>query len=124
MPRRPRIDHGAFYHVIIRGNQKQRVFKDAADHQKFLQLMTVYKNRSDCGLHAYVLMGSHAHFLIETRDVPLSRIMQGLNQTHTMYFNRRYRMVGHLYPGAMPERSAPFQCWITLRPASRSLSNS
>ena len=100
MPRKPRIEFsGAFYHVIVRGNQKQRVFKDAADFQKYLLTLTVYKNRSGCRIYAYVLMNNHVHLLIETKDMPLSKVMQGLNQTYTMYFNRRYRTVGHLFQG-------------------------
>ncbi len=100
MPRKPRIEYaGAFYHVITRGNQKQRVFKDAADFQKYLQLLTIYKNRTSCRIFAYILMNNHVHLLIETKDTPLSKFMQGLNQTYTMYYNRRYRTVGHLFQG-------------------------
>jgi putative transposase len=100
MPRKPRIEFsGAFYHVIVRGNQKQRVFKDAADFQKYLLTLTVYKNRSGCRIYAYVLMNNHVHLLIETADIPLSKAMQGVNQTYTMYFNRKYRTVGHLFQG-------------------------
>jgi putative transposase len=100
MPRKPRIEFsGAFYHVIVRGNQKQRVFKDAADFQKYLLTLTVYKNRTGCRIYAYVLMNNRLHLLIETQDIPLSKVMQGVNQTYTMYFNRRYRTVGHLFQG-------------------------
>ena len=100
MPRKPRIEFsGAFYHVIVRGNQKQRVFRDAADFQKYLLTLTVYKNRTGSHIYAYVLMNNHVHLLIETRDIPLSKVMQGLNQTYTMYFNRKYRTVGHLFQG-------------------------
>ncbi len=100
MPRKPRIEFsGAFYHVIVRGNQKQRVFKEPADFQKYLLTLTTYKNRSGCRIYAYVLMNNHLHLLIETQDIPLSKIMQGLNQTYTIYFNRRYRTVGHLFQG-------------------------
>jgi putative transposase len=100
MPRKPRIEFsGAFYHVIVRGNQKQRVFKDAADFQKYLLTLTVYKNRTGCRIYAHVLMNNHLHLLIETQDIPLSKVMQGVNQTYTMYFNRRYRTVGHLFQG-------------------------
>jgi REP element-mobilizing transposase RayT len=100
MPRKPRIEFtGAFYHVIVRGNQKQRVFKDPADFQKYLLTLTVYKNRTGSRVYAYVLMNNHVHLLIETKDIPLSKIMQGLNQTYTMYFNRRYNTVGHLFQG-------------------------
>jgi hypothetical protein len=44
-------------------------------------------------------MNNHVHILIETQDIPLSKVMQGVSQTYTMYFNRRYRTVGHLFQG-------------------------
>ena len=73
MPRKPRIEYtGAFYHVITRGNQKQKIFKDTADFQKYLLLLTAYKNRRGCRIYAYVLMNNHVHLLIETQDIPLS----------------------------------------------------
>jgi putative transposase len=100
MPRKPRIEfEGAFYHVITRGNQKQKIFKDTPDYQKFIQFLTIYKNRYHYSLYAYVLMGNHVHLLIETRDTPLSKILQGINQSYTMYFNKTYRTVGHLFQG-------------------------
>ena len=100
MPRKPRIEFsGAFYHVIVRGNQKQHVFKDPADFQKYLLTLTVYKKRTGCRIYAYVLMRNHVHLLIESGDIPLSKVMQGLNQTYTLYFNRRYHTVGHLFQG-------------------------
>ncbi len=100
MPRKPRIEFsGAFYHVIARGNQRQRIFKEESDHRKYLQILAIYKNRYRYYLYAYVLMGNHVHLLLETQDAPLSRILQGINQTYTMYFNKKYRTVGHLFQG-------------------------
>lgn len=100
MPRKPRIEfEGAFYHVITRGNQRQRIFHDSADFQKYLLLLAVYKNRTGCRIYAYVLMNNHVHLLIETKETPLSKVMQGFNQTYTMYYNRKYRTVGHLFQG-------------------------
>ena len=62
MPRKPRIEYpGAFYHVITRGNQRQKIFKDTADYQKYLLTLKVYKNRYRFHLYAYVLMGNHVH---------------------------------------------------------------
>jgi putative transposase len=100
MPRKPRIEfEGAFYHVITRGNQKQKIFKSTADYQKYLQLLTIYKNRYHCSIYAYILMSNHVHILIETKEVPLSKVFQGINQTYTMYFNKKYHTVGHLFQG-------------------------
>lgn len=36
---------------------------------------------------------------MEMGEIPLSRILQGINQSYTMYFNRRYHTVGHLFQG-------------------------
>jgi len=100
MPRKPRIEYaGAFYHVITRGNQKQKIFKDIADHEKYLGIIASYKPRHHFHLYAYVLMNNHLHLLIETEDVPLSKTLQGINQSYTMHFNRKYRTVGHLFQG-------------------------
>lgn len=100
MPRKPRIEYsGAFYHVITRGNQKQKIFKDTADFEKFLQIIASYKQRRHFHLYAYVLMSNHLHLLVETQDVPLSKILQGVNQSYTLHFNRKYRTVGHLFQG-------------------------
>jgi putative transposase len=44
-------------------------------------------------------MNNHVHLLIETQKVPLSKILQGVNQSYTAYFNRRYKTVGHLFQG-------------------------
>lgn len=100
MARKPRIEYdGAFYHVITRGNQRQKIFKDPVDHQRFLQVLTTYKARYSFHLYAYVLMGNHVHLLIETKETPLSKILQGVNQSYTLYFNRKYKTVGHLFQG-------------------------
>lgn len=100
MARKPRIEYeGAFYHVITRGNQRQRVFKGDDDFQKYISLLAFYKERYKYSLYAYALMSNHVHLLIETRQIPLSKILQGINQSYTMYFNRRYKTVGHLFQG-------------------------
>jgi hypothetical protein len=44
-------------------------------------------------------MDNHVHLLIETKEIALSKILQGINQSYTMYFNRKYRTVGHLFQG-------------------------
>jgi putative transposase len=100
MARKPRIEYeGAFYHVITRGNQRQRIFKGDDDFQKYISLLAFYKERYKYSLYAYVLMSNHVHLLIETRPIPLSKILQGINQSYTMYYNRKYKTVGHLFQG-------------------------
>ncbi|MBI4691718.1 MAG: transposase [Nitrospirae bacterium] len=100
MARKPRIQfEGAFYHIIVRGNQRQDIFLDEDDRRSYLERLQRYK--SECGfiLYAYVLMTNHVHLLIETPHDPISRIMQRINFTYTQYFNKRYGKVGHLFQG-------------------------
>ncbi len=98
MERKPRIEfEGAFYHVIARGNQRQQIFKDKEDYGRYLRILADYKVKYDYSLYAYVLMNNH--LLIETKQIPLSRILQGVNQSYTMYFNRKYETIGHLFQG-------------------------
>jgi REP element-mobilizing transposase RayT len=100
MARKPRIEfEGAFYHVISRGNQKQKVFRSDADYARYFDLLARYKERYGFRLYAYVLMGNHVHLLIETGPSPLSKILQGITQSYTLYFNRKYRTSGHLFQG-------------------------
>jgi hypothetical protein len=44
-------------------------------------------------------MENHIHLLIEEANTPLSKIMQGINQSYTQYFNTKYEKVGHLFQG-------------------------
>jgi putative transposase len=100
MARRPRIEfEGAFYHVLTRGNQKQEIFLEDSDFLKYLEILFDYKNRYRFLLYAYVLMPNHVHLLMETKEIPLSKILQGINQRYTMYFNWKYDTVGHLFQG-------------------------
>ena len=46
MARPPRIQFpGAFYHVIVRGNQQQTIFNDNKDRIKYLDLLEHYKKQ-------------------------------------------------------------------------------
>src|SRR3989304_423630 len=100
MARKPRVEFdGAFYHVIVRGNQRQRTFQDDRDRVAYLQRIEHYRQRYGFRLYAYVLMSNHVHLLLETKGVALSRIMQGIQASYTQNYNRRHRKVGHLFQG-------------------------
>jgi len=100
MARKPRVEiEGAFYHVIVRGNQRQKIFRDNRDRLTYLERVEHYRQRYRFKIYAYVLMSNHVHLLLETGKTPLSKILQGIQFTYTQYYNRRYRTVGHLFQG-------------------------
>lgn len=90
---------GAFYHVTARGNNKEIVFLDERDREKYFHFLKRCKNRFDFRLHAYALMPNHVHLLLETGKDPISKIMQALHTSYTMYFNTRHGRVGHVFQG-------------------------
>ena len=100
MARKPRIEFdGAFYHVIVRGNQRRRIFRDDQDRRAYLERLEYYRQHCGFVVYAYVLMSNHVHLLLETKRVPLSKIMQAIQFTYTQRYNRRHRTVGHLFQG-------------------------
>lgn len=100
MARRPRVfAPGLLYHVIARGNQRQRTFCTGRDYAAYRERVARYRKSYGVKVYAYCLMPNHVHLLLETSHVPLSRFMQGLQQSYTQYFNRVHHKVGHLFQG-------------------------
>ena len=100
MARKPRVEFdGGLYHVMVRGNQRQKVFGDDRDRLAYLERIEQYRERFGFSLYAYVLMANPIHLLVETKRVPLSKIMQGIQFTYTQTYNRRHRTVGDLFQG-------------------------
>lgn len=90
---------GAIYHVTSRGNARRQIFLDDADREAFLATLAWVIERFKWICHAYCLMDNHFHLMIETPEANLSRGMRQLNGVYTQGFNRRHRIVGHLFQG-------------------------
>jgi REP element-mobilizing transposase RayT/transposase-like protein len=100
MARRPRVfAPGLLYHVIVRGNHRRKTFRADDDYKAYLDRLEKYRAQCRVRIYAYCLMPNHVHLLVETGATPLAKFMQGVQQSYTQYFNRRYRKVGHLFQG-------------------------
>lgn len=98
MARKPRIEYpGAFYHIMARGNNREFILQNDEDKELYLYLIKKYKHRYYFNIYAYCIMDNHVHLLIETADVPLSKIMQGIQQSFTQTYNRKYERTGHVF---------------------------
>ena len=70
MPRKLRIQYpGAMYHVMNRGDQRENIFKDDVDRQKFLTALGECCQKTEWDIHAYCLMRNHFHLVIDTPEV-------------------------------------------------------
>ena len=85
--------------MTARGNERKAIYRGDRDRKHFSDLFPAWSERFRLRLHAYVLMDNHYHLLLETHEANLSRAMQWLNVSFTVWFNRRHRRVGHLLQG-------------------------
>jgi putative transposase len=100
MPRIARIaPKGHVYHVLTRGNNRQYVFNEYHDYERYLDLLWRYKREHDFRLYHYVLMGNHVHLVLEMTEQggSLADIMKGLNLSYAQYYKSRYSHVGHFW---------------------------
>lgn len=100
MARPLRLEYsGAVYHVLSRGNQGNRIFRDDEHRKEFLAILTATGKRYNVLCHAYCLMDNHYHLILETPDGNLSKAMRQINAVYTQYFNRKELTAGHLFQG-------------------------
>ena len=100
MARPLRVEYpGAFYHVINRGNNQEKIFKNDRDKEKFLEYLEKANERFSIIIHTYCLMNNHFHLLVETPEPNLSVAMQWINVSYATYFNRKHGRHGHLFQG-------------------------
>lgn len=90
---------GGLYHIYARGNDRQNIFTDMNDREKFLENLRKVANRCGWKCYAYCLMKNHYHLLLETADGDISKGMRQLNGVYAQYFNWKHDRVGHLFQG-------------------------
>lgn len=130
------------YHVYNRGTNKENLFRDKQDYRAFLYrlglglgIKSEILNKNEITrssksriritkspfdffkLHSFCLMPNHFHLLIEqTGDVSISSLIQKICTSFSMYINKKYGRVGHLFQGNFKSvliESNPQFMWTT-----------
>lgn len=100
MARLLRVEYeGAIYHVTIRGNERQVIFRDDADRERFLEGLGARVEEYGVRLYLFVLMTNHVHLVFETPEGNLSQFMHNIQTGYTVYYNLRHKRAGHLMQG-------------------------
>jgi len=100
VPRQLRIEYpGAIYHVMNRGDQREDIFRDDEDRNKFLVTLGEACQKTGWQVHAYCLMQNHFHLVIETPQANLVAGMKWQLGVYTKRFNIRHELCGHLFAG-------------------------
>lgn len=90
---------GGWYHVVNRGQRRERIFLDDEDRRAFLRGVAELPERFQVEVHAFVLMENHYHLLLRPKAGNLSRAIQWLQLSYASRFNWAHRMSGHLFQG-------------------------
>ncbi|MBQ7183145.1 MAG: transposase [Clostridia bacterium] len=98
MPRTARktADSG-IYHVMMRGINRQRIFEDDEDRDRFLEILKKTKEMDGFDLIAWCLMPNHVHLLIHENEVKLETIFRRIGAAYVYWYNGKYVRTGHLF---------------------------
>lgn len=101
MPRIARqVENGGVYHLLNRGNARQKVFHRDADYLAFEELLRELQQRFSLTLYAYCLMPNHFHLVVKAEQGgDLAPGMQWFTTTFVRRHHRYYRSSGHLWQG-------------------------
>jgi putative transposase len=95
-----RIDYpDTFYHILSRGNERRNIFYNDTDYLKFLEVLGETGRKFHIEIHAYVLMPNHYHLLVRTTSANISRAIQWLGVSYSVWFNKKHVRSGHLFQG-------------------------
>lgn len=98
MPKTRLLIKNTCYHIYVRGNQKQMVFRESDDFKFYLSQLKRYKRKYPFLLYGYCLMPNHIHLVGEpVNPEKLPKLMQCLQRSYTAYYNKKYNKVGHLW---------------------------
>ncbi len=99
MGRQKRILYdGAIYHIVQRGHNKDRLFKNAKDYKVFKDFIRKYKDKHVFDIYHYCLMSNHFHILLKIyKGDTLPKIMHGITQSYSYYYRKTYNRIGYVY---------------------------
>lgn len=93
---REKSDTG-IYHIIMRGINKQNIFEDEEDRDRFIDTLRIYKDISKFKLYAYCLMTNHIHLLIKEEEESISQTIKRISSSYVKWYNGKYERCGHLF---------------------------
>jgi REP element-mobilizing transposase RayT len=101
-----------YFHVSARGVYGAHVFRSSSDRRLFLRLLRSCETRHRWICHAFCLMTTHYHLVIETEHAALSAGMQRLNSRYAAAFNLRHGRFGHVFAERFSARAIDDEAYL------------
>ncbi|KXH86105.1 transposase [Sporosarcina sp. HYO08] len=87
----------AYFHVIMRGNNRQNIFQTKEDQMQMIRAIEFAYDKYPFTMLAFCIMTNHYHLLIKSEEAELSKIMARINRRYSDYYAKRYNHVGRIY---------------------------
>ncbi len=97
MTRRREFNPNSYYHVILRGNNRQPIFKTKEDMRELKRAFLHVHQDYPFTILAWCFMTNHYHILIKPLQDPLHKIMALVNRRYSASYAKRYRHIGRIY---------------------------
>ncbi|MGD9032787.1 MAG: transposase [Desulfobacteraceae bacterium] len=98
MPRQARLDSpGTLHHVIVRGIEKKAIVSDRYDRTDFVKRMGELAHETGTPIYAWSLLRNHAHILLKSGPLGLSKYMRRFLTGYAITYNIRHKRHGHLF---------------------------
>lgn len=97
MTRRREFNPNSYYHVILRGNNRQPVFGTKEDMYELKRVFIEVHSQYPFTILAWCFMTNHYHILIKPIRDPLAKIMSLVNRRYSLSYAKRHSHIGRIY---------------------------
>lgn len=96
--------------MILRGINRQTIFEDDQDVEKFMETLKHYSDVSGYNIYAYCLMGNHIHLLMHEGKEDLAIAMRRIGASYVYWYNWKYSRCGHLFVIITEQINSDYTC--------------
>lgn len=98
MPRQARKQSTTdYYHVMIRGINKEFIFNDDKYKEKFIELMKLEEQAGLIKIGAWCIMDNHAHMLFKASLIDMSKAIKIICLKYAAYYNKASNRTGPVF---------------------------
>lgn len=98
MPRAARQkSNSGIYHIMLRGINKQNIFEENEDKDRFLDVLRECKVISGYKVFGYCLMSNHVHLLMKFETEQPELVFKRIGGRYVYWYNMKYQRIGHLF---------------------------
>lgn len=80
------------YHIIIRGNNRQNIFRGEQDVKEYYRILNYVYTKYPFDIFAYCIMTNHLHLLLKSPIVPIGKLMMPINRRYSDFYPEKTQL--------------------------------